>query len=89
MIDLQKYLFNKVLLIDIDGKQWNGYVFSFHDKDDNEDEEDSITLKVIHRNRNKIYKNSISLDRSSHPAKGGFHISTFSTLLCAGCFSYA
>lgn len=47
MIDLQKYLFNKVLLIDIDGKQWNGYVFSFHDKDDNEDEEDSITLKVI------------------------------------------
>ncbi|CDA71450.1 putative uncharacterized protein [Ruminococcus sp. CAG:579] len=46
MIDLQKYLFNKVLLIDIDGKQWNGYVFSFHDKDDNEDEEDSITLKV-------------------------------------------
>lgn len=46
MIDLQKYLFNKVLLIDIDGKQWNGYVFSFHDKDDNEDEEDSITLKL-------------------------------------------
>lgn len=46
MINLRKYLFNKVLLIDIDGKQWSGYVFSFHDKDDNEDEEDSITLKV-------------------------------------------
>lgn len=46
MIDLRKYLFNNVELTDVDDKQWNGYVFSFHDKEDNEEAEDSITLKT-------------------------------------------
>jgi len=46
MINLQNYLFNDVILTDIDNKQWEGHVFSFHDADDNEDNENSITLKI-------------------------------------------
>ncbi|MBE6846181.1 MAG: hypothetical protein E7508_10910 [Ruminococcus sp.] len=46
MINLQDYLFNDVILTDIDNKQWKGHVFSFHDADDNEDNENSITLKI-------------------------------------------
>ncbi len=46
MINLQNYLFNDVILTDIDNKQWKGHVFSFHDADDNEDNENSITLKI-------------------------------------------
>ena len=51
MIDLCKYLFNNVILTDVDGKRWKGCVFSFHDKDDNEEEEDSITLRTIDSDR--------------------------------------
>ena len=29
MIDLRKYLFNDVVLVDIDNKTWKGHVFSF------------------------------------------------------------
>ena len=46
MINLQDYLFNDVILTNIDNKQWKGHVFSFHDADDNEDNENSITLKI-------------------------------------------
>lgn len=46
MTDIRNYLFKNVILIDIDGKEWSGYVFSFHDKADNDDGEDSITLKL-------------------------------------------
>lgn len=46
MINLQNYLFNDVILTDIDNKQWKGHVFSFHDAYDNEDNENSITLKI-------------------------------------------
>ena len=53
MIDLQKYLFNDVVLVDIDNKTWKGHVFSFHDKDDNEENENSITLKTAN-NENLI-----------------------------------
>lgn len=53
MINLRNYLFNDVILIDIDDKKWKGHVFSFHDKDDNEDNENSITLKTAD-NKNLI-----------------------------------
>ena len=43
MINLQNYLFNNVILIDVNDKQWKGRVFSFHDANDNEN---SITLKI-------------------------------------------
>ena len=46
MIDLQSYLFKDVILTDIDNKQWKGHVFSFHDADDNDENENSITLKI-------------------------------------------
>lgn len=53
MINLQSYLFNDVILVDVDNKQWKGRVFSFHNADDNEDNEDSITLKISN-NKNLI-----------------------------------
>lgn len=53
MINLRNYLFNDVILIDIDDKKWKGHVFSFHDKGDNEDNENSITLKTAD-NKNLI-----------------------------------
>ena len=43
MIDLRNYLFKDVVLIDIDNKRWEGHVFSFHDAEDNDDNEYSIT----------------------------------------------
>ena len=53
MIDLQKYLFNDVVLVDIDNKTWKGHVFSFYYKDVNEENENSITLKTAN-NENLI-----------------------------------
>lgn len=53
MINLQNYLFNDVILTDVDNKQWKGHVFSFHDADDNDDNENSITLK-LHDNQKLI-----------------------------------
>ena len=50
MTDLQTFLFCNVVLTDIDGKQWNGYVFSFHDKADNDDNQNSIILKTLDNN---------------------------------------
>ncbi len=46
MIKIQDYLFHNVILTDVDNTQWKGYVFSFHDADDNDDDENSITLKI-------------------------------------------
>lgn len=46
MTDLQAFLFRNVVLTDIDGKQWKGYVFSFHDKADNDDNQNSVVLKT-------------------------------------------
>lgn len=47
MTDLQKYVFQNVVLTDIDGKQWQGNVFSYHDKIDNDDNQNSIVLKTL------------------------------------------
>lgn len=46
MVNLQDYLFHDVILTDTDDVQWEGHVYSFHDADDNEDNENSITLKL-------------------------------------------
>lgn len=43
---LHDYLFHNVILTDIDNTKWKGHVFSFHDADDNEDNENSIILKT-------------------------------------------
>lgn len=47
MTDLQIFLFHDVILTDIDKKEWKGQVFSFHDKDDNDDGHNSIVLKTL------------------------------------------
>ena len=45
MINLRDFLFCDVILIDTDDKKWKGRIFSFHDADDNSENENSITLK--------------------------------------------
>lgn len=47
MTDLQIFLFHDVILTDIDKKEWKGQVFSFYNKDDNDDGHNSIVLKTL------------------------------------------
>ena len=59
MIDLRNYLFKDVVLIDIDNKRWEGHVFSFHDAEDNDDNEYSIKLEVPDNNLIEFTKSEI------------------------------
>lgn len=54
MINLRDFLFCDVILIDTDDKKWKGRIFSFHDADDNSENENSITLKRPESNTNVI-----------------------------------
>ena len=54
MINLRDFLFCDVILIDTDGKKWKGRIFSFHDADDNSENENSITLKRPESDTNVI-----------------------------------
>ncbi len=47
MINLRDFLFCDVILIDTDDKKWKGRIFSFHDADDNSENENSITLNCF------------------------------------------
>ena len=54
MINLRDFLFCDVILIDTDDKKWKGRIFSFHDADDNSENENSITLKRPESDTNVI-----------------------------------
>ena len=54
MINLRDFLFCDVILIDTDDKIWNGRIVSFHDADDNSENENSITLKRPESDTNVI-----------------------------------
>ena len=54
MINLRDFLFCDVILIDTDDKKWKGRIFSFHDADDNSENEKSITLKRPESDTNVI-----------------------------------
>ena len=54
MINLRDFLFCDVILIDTDDKKWKGRIFSFHDADDNSENENSITLKRSESDTNVI-----------------------------------
>lgn len=54
MINLRDFLFCDVILIDSDNKKWKGRVYSFHDADDNNENENSITLKRTENDTNVI-----------------------------------
>lgn len=54
MINLRDFLFCDVILIETDDKKWKGRIFSFHDADDNSENENSITLKRPESDTNVI-----------------------------------
>lgn len=54
MINLRDFLFCDVILIDTDDKKLKGRIFSFHDADDNSENENSITLKRPESDTNVI-----------------------------------
>ena len=54
MINLRDFLFCDVILIDTDDKKCKGRIFSFHDADDNSENENSITLKRPESDTNVI-----------------------------------
>ena len=54
MINLRDFLFCDVILIDTDDKKWKGRIFSFHDADDNSENDNSITLKRPESDTNVI-----------------------------------